>query len=220
MSKHDDLITYLSDRPSAETAMMSPERFYLVAMPIWGGAVIAIWLAILYQAGSGIRPDYFSLIANPLIAMKQIVPLAIIMVGVPLLLLLMRPEGNPGRAIAPFLAILAIFPLMMAIVLIGHSWLEMSVIITSQSLYQCAATTILLALAMTFGEMLVLRRGAVTRPYLTGGIAGIIGGGFAALIYAPICVEDNPGFYGLWYSIGIFTSGGIGALLGHKMLRW
>ena len=51
-------------------------------------------------------------------------------------------------------------------------------------------------------------------------MAGLVAGGIGALIYATHCTEDNPMFYGTWYTLGIAIVAGIGAGLGPKVLRW
>ena len=48
----------------------------------------------------------------------------------------------------------------------------------------------------------------------------ILAGAWATMIYAFFCTEDSPAFYGLWYSVGIMITGGIGALAGRIFLRW
>lgn len=53
-----------------------------------------------------------------------------------------------------------------------------------------------------------------------GALAGVTAGGLAAAIYAMVCIEDNPGFYGLWYSVDMLITGVIGAVLGKLALKW
>jgi len=50
--------------------------------------------------------------------------------------------------------------------------------------------------------------------------AGAAAGAISAIIYAFICTEDSPAFYGLWYTVGILFAGAIGAAAGKLFLKW
>jgi hypothetical protein len=65
-----------------------------------------------------------------------------------------------------------------------------------------------------------LRRGAATRPMLTGAVAGLIAGGIAATFYASHCVDDSPLFVATWYVIAIAFVALVGAIAGRWVLRW
>ena len=41
-----------------------------------------------------------------------------------------------------------------------------------------------------------------------------------ALAYSVSCDELSPAFVAVWYTLGITLSGGLGALLGPRVLRW
>ena len=40
------------------------------------------------------------------------------------------------------------------------------------------------------------------------------------MIYSMHCIEDDPAFYGIWYSVGVLLVMLIGGLLGRRLLRW
>ncbi|MGR3363098.1 MAG: NrsF family protein, partial [Maritimibacter harenae] len=65
-----------------------------------------------------------------------------------------------------------------------------------------------------------LRKGAPTRPVLTGAMAGVVAGGVAAMFYAAHCTDDSPLFVAAWYSIAIGILASLGALAGRYALRW
>jgi hypothetical protein len=64
------------------------------------------------------------------------------------------------------------------------------------------------------------RRLAPTDLRSTGLTIGLLSGSIAALGYALSCGEQAIGFIAIWYSAGILLSGGIGAALGPRLLRW
>ena len=65
-----------------------------------------------------------------------------------------------------------------------------------------------------------LRRGASTRPGLSGALAGLLSGAAAATVYAVHCTEDSPLFWSFWYVLAILFATALGALLGARVLRW
>jgi hypothetical protein len=40
------------------------------------------------------------------------------------------------------------------------------------------------------------------------------------MCYALTCPEDGAAFLATWYGLGILAVGGLGALLGPRLLRW
>ena len=77
-----------------------------------------------------------------------------------------------------------------------------------------------LSVGLIAAQITVLRNGAVTKPITAGAIAGAAAGAISAIIYAFICTEDSPAFYGLWYTVGILFAGSIGAAAGKIFLKW
>ena len=63
-------------------------------------------------------------------------------------------------------------------------------------------------------------RTAPTRPVLTGALLGVAIGAGVAAGYALHCIEDSPLFFVSWYGLAIGIVGGVGGLLGHRLLRW
>ena len=65
-----------------------------------------------------------------------------------------------------------------------------------------------------------MRSGASSQPALAGALAGLASGGLATTIYAFRCNEDNPAFYGSWYTAAIVLMGITGHFLGKRVLKW
>lgn len=133
---------------------------------------------------------------------------------------LARPDGSKGRFFQFAAAIVAI----MAVV--GASQLMMSpvetyrTLIIGSSALHCPLLIFLLALPVFAGNIWVLRHGAPTDLRLTGFIAGIAAGAASAWVYSWFCTENGMPFVLIWYSLGILTTGGLGSVLGPRLLRW
>ena len=81
-----------------------------------------------------------------------------------------------------------------------------------QSNGQCVAFISLMSLPLLAASLWALRRGASTRPALSGALAGLLSGGAAAAVYAVHCTEDSPLFYAFWYVLAILGATALGAL--------
>jgi hypothetical protein len=84
----------------------------------------------------------------------------------------------------------------------------------------CLTAIPLLSLPLLAAALLALRHGAPTRPDLSGAMAGLAAGGFAAALYATQCTDDSPLFVATWYSAAIGAVSIFGAILGRQLLRW
>ena len=179
---------------------------------------VALW--VFNALGASVRLDYFKLVQNPLIATKQVVPFVIFLTAAPLVLLLMRPEAQLSMNMLPLGIGLLVFPaLTIGTLLLMTSDLRGSATV-GNGFAGCLISILFLSVALITAQMFVVRKGAVTKPITAGAFIGVGSGAISALIYAFICTEDSPAFYGLWYSIGILLAGLTGAFIGKFALRW
>ena len=70
------------------------------------------------------------------------------------------------------------------------------------------------------GLVWALRGLAPTRLRLAGLAVGLAAGGAGAAAYALHCDEMAAPFLVVWYSLGVLAAGGLGWLLGPRLLRW
>ncbi len=89
-----------------------------------------------------------------------------------------------------------------------------------QSWRVCPLVVLGLALPALAAGLWAMRQLAPTRPRAAGLAVGLLAGALGASGYALSCAETSPAFVAVWYSLGVFGSGGLGALLGPKVLRW
>jgi hypothetical protein len=92
--------------------------------------------------------------------------------------------------------------------LLGHSWALCPWAVLGLSLPALAAT------------LWAMRGLAPTRPRLAGFAAGLLAGASGAAGYSLGCTEESLSFVAVWYTAGVALTGGLGALLGPRLLRW
>jgi len=213
MYQHEELITRLG----GESATPSRRRIrdFLMLMAAVGVAAGSLGLLVFHFMGWPIRADYMEVIFTMTVMAKQAVPLLILLCTLPIAVSLGRPESSPR--LWPVVVCLLIFPLLFFSAISTQNWSELAL---RPSLLRCLVSIPVLALPLTLAQLWSLRQDAVTRPWVAGATAGFAAGAGATVIYALTCTEDSPGFYGLWYLLGILASGGIGAGAGRVFLRW
>jgi hypothetical protein len=91
---------------------------------------------------------------------------------------------------------------------LGHSW------------FSCPLSLMALSLPALAATLWALRGLAPTQLRQAGFAAGLLAGAVGAGGYALSCPEASPAFVATWYSLGIGLCGGLGALLGPRVLRW
>ncbi len=84
----------------------------------------------------------------------------------------------------------------------------------------CSPLILLLALPIYAALVIALRGLAPTRLTATGAMAGLTAGALAASLYGLHCPEQAAAFVATWYTLGIASATGIGALTGRWLLRW
>lgn len=90
----------------------------------------------------------------------------------------------------------------------GSTWLESLVYITIVTIPMLVAA---LYWSRGFGPL---------SPRLTGALAGLASGAFAAALYALHCREPGITFLGTWYVLGACIPAVIGMTIGPSVLRW
>jgi hypothetical protein len=178
---------------------------------VFGGIFLAI---------AGVRPDLGAAIARSEVLLKQIAPPVTAVAGLGLVLRLSQPGAGSGPwpwllALAP-LAVLAALSVQLATLPV-EVW---PVAVRGHSRSICLTMIPLISAPILAASLAALRQGASTRPGLCGAAAGLMSGAAATTAYAFFCTEDNPLFYGIWYSLGVSLVALAGFLAGRRCLRW
>jgi hypothetical protein len=210
----DDLITRLA----RDTSRPQPvSRAFLLALLL--GTVVS---ALLFTLALGVRPGAVEAFRTPQIAMKPVLGLLAGFGCIRPALTCARP-GAAMRMRGSELP-LALLPVAAALLLGlelqrlagGERWSAF----VGESLPVFLVAMPLLSLPFLVGAFIALRHGACTMPALTGGIAGMMSGGFGVALHALFCTEDSALFFVPWYLGGIALMAAIGAVLGPRLLRW
>lgn len=184
---------------------------------VLAGVVIS---ALLLLSFWGVRSDFGSVIVEPLVLLKTMLPL---ITAAPCLLWVTRSQRpdyslNRQRSWLLIPVLLVIGLLLFALqAMPSAQWLAA---IKGETLFACLLSIPLLAAPILACLLWVMRQGAPSNPSRTGAFCGIAAGCLATSIYAFHCFEDNPAFYGVWYSVGIVLVGIVGQQLGKKVLKW
>lgn len=210
--KTSDLIDMMAqDNP----AVLPKQRPLLISVAIAVSLSTALVLLI-----AGLRTDFIDVIRQPLVQAKYLLPL---LVAVPCLWYAAKsrqPEasldGSLRWTILPAAIVLALLVSTLAS-LPSNAWASA---IMGQSMLICLSSIPVLATPILAALLWVMRRGASSQPALTGALSGLAAGGLSASVYALHCFEDNPAFYGVWYSVGIIAMGVIGQQIGKRLLKW
>jgi hypothetical protein len=186
-------------------------------------AALALGLAVaalLFWLMLGPRPDIASAAGTSRFLLKFVVTFALAVATAGLVLRLVRP----GAARGAWLAALLVGPVLLAVAVLlelvsapQSAWWPRLVGANS---YLCLSSIPLLAAPVLAALLVALREGAPTQPAVAGAIAGALAGSLGALLYATHCVDDSPLFVATWYGIAIVLVTAVGALLGHRLLRW
>lgn len=211
--KTDDLITSLSaGQPAPHTPPASMFAWAVTAAILFAG--IAMLLSI------GLRPDFASALGTWRFDMKFVVTLTLTASAFFLLRSAIYPEGLER---APLWIVLAAPALLLAavayelVVLPASAW---RAALMGTNWLHCLILVPLFGIVPLAVALWALRRGATTRPMLTGFLAGLLAGGIGATFYAANCPDDSPLFVATWYPVGILGLGVVGALVGRRVLRW
>ena len=193
--------------------------------PVGNLLLVALVLAVpvstaLFLAGLGVRSDIMIAMRNPFFDLKFVVTMALAAAAVAISLHLSRPEASLGR----WAGLLAIPVGLLGIGMMGEMMMPnrapMSTRLIGSNSKVCLIAIPLLSLPLLAAALLALRRGAPSRPAVTGAFAGLLSAGLAATLYAAHCTDDSPMFVATWYTIAVGLVAAIGALAGSRVLKF
>lgn len=210
--KTTDLIDMMAQEGQAEVRSMRPLPQNIVA-----AILVSSVLTVLFW---GIRPDLTTVIIEPLVQIKYLLPA---LTAIPCLWFVSkarRPDSSLNGALLWMLLPLAAVIALVASALFAlpsETWLST---IKGETLFACLMSIPVLAMPILAAMLWVMRSGASSQPSLAGAMAGLASGCLATTVYALHCYEDNPAFYGVWYTAAIVLMGIIGQFWGKRALKW
>jgi hypothetical protein len=208
----DDLIAQLSAR--AEPVKSGAVARLLAGAIALGLAGSLVLLAVIHP-----RPDLAAAMTHHGMWIKLAYSFAIAILG----LWLVERAGRPGAEMTRPVLALAL-PLAAIVLLAGLQvsapGADIEGLVMGRSSQVCAALVTLTALPTLAASFWALRKLAPTRLTLAGAGAGLFAGAAGAFVYCFHCNEEAVPFIAVWYTLGIATVTGLGALLGRHLLRW
>ena len=131
----------------------------------------------------------------------------------------LRPvaPAHPGRRLLPLAALAVLAVAIELLALPAVSWTGR--LVGSNALV-CLVAIPTLAIVPLAAVLAILRSGAPASPALAGGAAGLLAAAAAAALYAFHCFDDSPLFVVTWYALAALPVIALGAVAGHRLLRW
>lgn len=188
-----------------------------IATGIAGGAVVTL---ALVAAWLGLRADLARALLGFPFWMKAGYTAAIGAIAGLAMVRLARPDATRPRGLALLAVPVGLLALLALAELATTPAGDWTALWQGQSWRICSRNVVLLSLPIFAGLVVAFRRLAPTRLRLTGAVAGMAAGGWAATLYGLHCPEVSALFVLIWYSLGILAAAAIGALTGPRLLRW
>jgi hypothetical protein len=182
-------------------------------------AVGAVLSLVVFFLELGVRPDIGPALATWRFDLKVAMVLLGLVLAFAVCLDCARPDmpRHPLRRLLPLLAVLAAAVALELALVPAPSWETR--LVGSNSMI-CLPMVPILSLAPLGAALLILRRGAPASPALAGAAAGLLAAFSGASLYAFHCFDDSPLFVATWYTLAALPVVAIGALAGHRLLRW
>lgn len=176
---------------------------------------VAAFLLIL-----GVRPQLAAVWADPVVALKTLLPLGLCGPALLVALRLSRPGARAGAGgwllLGPTAAAVALWLAAFALRAPAERFAEVG----PASVGECLGAILALSVIPAWTMLRLLRAGATTRPALSGAAIGLTAATGAASGYSLFCTQDNPLFFVSWYGLAILAVTAAGALAGRRALRW
>jgi hypothetical protein len=208
----DELIADLAARPWPATRPAVRLAF----------AMIAAW-AVSFAGLVALRGSPLAAVAQTGVtpfAMKLGYSLALAMLAGTAAFAAGRPGQSPWRR-AMLLALPFAVILASAMIELAQeprdAWMGM---LFGSSFLGCIAAISIASLPVFGALVWAFRELAPTRPSVAGFLIGLSAGGTGAVAYALYCDETTASFLLASYTVGVLVPAMVGALLGHRILRW
>ena len=91
---------------------------------------------------------------------------------------------------------------------------------TNTAVAFCVSSILFLSLPAMILSFLAMRKGAPTRPVIAGAVAGLLSASVGAMAYTLACKNDGTAFVAIWYTAACAIMAFVGAIVGHRVLRW
>lgn len=189
---------------------------------VWmiAGAVAVVVAAAVFFNTIGPRPDIAAAAATIRFLFKFLVTLALAATSFLVLDRMARPGASGARSLPWLLLAPALLLAAAGLELYVRPEAQWQMLAIGQNSLACLTWIPLIGAGPLAVFIFALRRGAPTRPGLSGVVAGLVAGGVAATFYAANCTDDSPLFVVTWYPLAIAILGVAGGVAGRIFARW
>jgi len=209
MTSTDDLI-----RSLASAAGTRRSASLQAAFAVTGAASLACALLLVFSV-IGIRQDFADMAVRMPFAFKVVYTGALVG-GASVVALYAATPGASATALyalSPAVILLALgvifdptgFPIM------GR---------TNTAFVFCLRDILFLSLPAMILTFVFMRKGAPTQPLFAGAVIGMLSASVGALAFTLACKNDSTAFVAIWYAAACAIMAAIGAIVGHRVLRW
>lgn len=215
MKKTDDIIEILT-RDLQPVAAHALERRLLFA--VFPALCVSLLLLLVFL---GLRSDMIEARTELAFWIKSAYNALLAAIAFVAFIRMSRPDGDRGYF---FVWVSLVLAAMAAIALVQLGFAvpdAYRTLIIGSSALHCPILIVAFALPVFLANLSALRRvAAPASPCLAGFVGGIAAGASGAWVYSWFCTENGMPFVLIWYSLGIFLTGLIGAFAGRRLLRW
>jgi hypothetical protein len=209
MTSTDDLIRSLA---SAAGAQRSASLQVAFAVTVAASLVCAL---LLVFSVIGIRPDFADMAVRLPFGFKLAYTGSLV-VGTSVVALYAATPG--ASAIALYALSPAVILLALGVIFDPTGFPIMGR--TNTAVVFCVSSILFLSLPVMILTFVVMRKGAPTQPPFAGAVIGVLSASVGAMAYTLACKNDGTAFVATWYTAACAIMAFIGAVVGHRVLRW
>lgn len=175
---------------------------------------------VLLMMSFGVRTDLASAVGTAAFWVKAGYVSAILLISLALLSDFARPEANPTRQMAFFLAPVLALAAGAGFELASSPQSGWRALLMGMTAGKCSVRIAFFALPALIALFAAFRNFAPTRLAPAGATIGAAAGAIGAFVYMLYCREIAAGFVLVWYTLGIASMAALGALIGPAALKW
>jgi hypothetical protein len=209
MTSTDDLI-----RSLASTAGVRRSASLQTAFAVTGAASLACALLLVFLV-IGIRPDFADMAIRMPFGFKLAYTGSLV-VGTSVVALYAATPGASATALYALLP--AVIFLALGVLFDPTGFPIMGR--TNTAVVFCVSSILFLSLPAMILLFVAMRKGAPTQPLFAGAVVGMISASVGAMAYTLACKNDGTAFVAIWYTAACAIMAFIGAVAGHRVLRW
>jgi hypothetical protein len=209
MTSTNDLIRSLASEAGARRSASLQATF-----AVTGAASLACALLLVFSV-IGIRHDFADMAVRMPFGFK-LAYTGSLLAGTSVVALYAARPGASGAAL--FAVLPAVLLLACGVIFDPTAFPIMGK--TNTAVAFCVSSILFLSLPAMIPMFAVMRKGAPTQPLFAGAVIGMLSASAGAVAYTLACKNDGTAFVAIWYAVACTIMAFIGAIVGHRTLRW